>query len=180
MEKATQAVFAPALRSPYGKAGLGCRSSLGPAAFLGVSGSRNPLPTASPSWGNRIGHAKTFCAQAPSMPPEPAWLLSVEAPSHRRPKTSFWELHSAKGNSPRAANHSPNAPQIEKATQAVFAHGPPLSIGQSGAGLPRLRGPCCIAGGLRRPKPTTHSTSLVGKQDWGREGLLRHGPNHTP
>ena len=70
------------------------------------------------------------------MPPEPARPLRPEAPSHRRPKTSFWQLHCAKGNSPRAANNSPNAPRLRKATQAIFAPCPPLSLGQSRAGLP--------------------------------------------
>ena len=32
----------------------------------------------------------SYCAQAASMPPEPARPLSALAPSHRRPKTSFW------------------------------------------------------------------------------------------
>ena len=81
--------------------------SLGPAALLGVSCTRITLHTGSPSWGSRIGSAKAVCAQAPAMPPEPARPLSAEAPSQRRPKTSFWELHPAKGNSPRAANHNP-------------------------------------------------------------------------
>ena len=81
--------------------------SLGPAALLGVSCTRITLHTGSPSWGNRIGCAKALCAQAPAMPPEPARLHSAEAPSHLRPKTSFWELHPAKGNSPRAANQNP-------------------------------------------------------------------------
>ena len=67
--------------------------------------------------------------------------LSAEAPSHRRPETIFWQLHSAKGNSPLAANHSPNAPRIEKATQAFFASGTPLTIGRTMAGLPQLPGP---------------------------------------
>ena len=70
------------------------------------------------------------------MPPEPARPLSAEVPSRRRPKTSFWQLHSAKGKSPRAANNSPIAPRLRKATLAVFAPRPPLSRGQSGAGLP--------------------------------------------
>ena len=110
------------------KRGWATPGSLGPAALLGVSGAQNPLPSGSPSWGSRIGRSKAFCAQSPAMPPEPARPLSAEAPSHRRPQTIFWQLHSAKGNSPRAANHSPNAPRIEKATQAFFAPGPPLSI----------------------------------------------------
>ena len=81
------------------KRGGAAPGSLGPAALLGVSGARNPLPTGSPWRGSRIGRAKGFCAHAPAMPPEPARPLSAEAPSHRRPKTSFWQLHSAKGNS---------------------------------------------------------------------------------
>ena len=109
--------------------------SLGPAALLGVSSARNPLPTGSPSLGSRIGRVKAFCAQAPSMPPEPVQPLTAEAPSQRQPMTSFWELHSAKGNSPRAANHTPNSPWLRKAVQAVFPPGPALSIGRCGAGL---------------------------------------------
>ena len=98
--------------------------SLGPAALLGVSCTRITLHTGSPSWGSRIGSAKAVCAQAPAMPPEPARPLSAEVLSQWQPKTSFLELHPAKGNSPRAANHSPNAPPLRKAAQAVFAPGP--------------------------------------------------------
>ena len=164
----------------WAKRGWAAPGSLGPAALLGLSSARNPIPTGSSSWGGRIGCAKGFCTQPPAMPPEPARPLSAEAPSHRRPQTSYWQLHSAKENSPRAANHSPHAPRIEKATQAVFSPGPLLSIGPTGAGLPRLPGHCCFAGGLRCPKPTSHWFSFVGKQDWVREGLLRPGPSHAP
>ena len=80
--------------------GWAAPGSLGPAALLGVSGARNPLPTGSPSWASRTGRTKAFCALGPAMPPEAARLLSAEAPSHLRPKTSFWELHPAKGTSP--------------------------------------------------------------------------------
>ena len=111
------------------KRGSAVPGSLGPTALPGVSGHRNPLPRGSPWWGSRIGRAKAFCAQAPAMPPEPARPLSAEAPSHRRPKTSFWQLHSAKGKSPRAANNSPNAPWLRKATLAVF---PPALRSQVG------------------------------------------------
>ena len=104
----------PALRSPSGELGDGCPGSLGPAALPGVSGARNPHPTGSPLWGSRIGRTKAFCAQALDLPPEPPRPLSAEAPSHRRPQTIFWQLHSPKGNSPQAANHSPNAPRIQK------------------------------------------------------------------
>ena len=98
------------------KRGWPAPGSLGPAALLGVSGGANPLPTGSPSWGSRIGRAKAFWAQAPAMPPEPAWPLSAEALSHRWPKTSFWPLHSAKGKSLRAPINSPNEPRLRKAT----------------------------------------------------------------
>ena len=242
--------------------------------------------------GSRIRGTMASCAQFPAMPLEPARRHSAEVQSHLRPKTSFWQLHSAKGNSPRAANHSPNLPRIQKATQAVFATGTTLSIAQSGAGLPLapwallhcwgspaaqthsprvlLRGeaglgarrssvprpqpcplsqlgrsaprphhterpkrasgscilqretllgqqttaptclgsrkqrkpfsrpaprspkreaglacpwlpePCCFTGYLRRPKPSPHGFSFVGKQDWAREEVLCPGPSHAP
>ena len=137
--------------------------SLGPAALLGVSSARNPLPTGSPSLGCRIGCAKVFCAQAPSMPPEPAWPLSAEAPSQRRPMTSFWELHSAKGNSPRAANHSLTVPWRRKSTQAVCAPGPPLSIGQSGAGPPLAPWALLLYWGSLAPKSHSPRVLLRGE-----------------
>ena len=137
------------------KRGWAAPCSLGPAALLGVSGAQNPLPSGSPSWGSRIGRSTAFCAQSPAMPPEPARPLSAEAPSQRRPKTSFWELHPAKGNSPRAANHSPNAPPLRKAAQAVFAPGPALCIGRCGAGLPLAPWALLLCWGS--PAPETHS-----------------------
>ena len=137
------------------KRGWAAPGSLGPAALLGASGARNPLPTGSHSWESRTGRSKAFCAQSPAMPPEPARPLSAEAPSQRRPKTSFWELHPAKGNSPRAANHSPNAPLLRKAAQAVFAPGPALSLGRCGAGLPLAPWALLLCWGS--PAPETHS-----------------------
>ena len=85
---------------PRAMRGWAAHGSLGTAALLGVSGARNPLPTGSPSWASRTGRTKAFCALGPAMPPEPARPLSAEVPSQRRPKTSFLELHPAKGNSP--------------------------------------------------------------------------------
>ena len=52
--------------------------------------------------------------------------------------------------------------------------------GKSGRGCPWLPGPYCFAGGVLRPKPTPHGFSILGKQDWAREGLLRPGPSHAP
>ena len=71
----------PAPRSPYGEKGLGCPGSLGPAALLGVSGVRNPLPTGSPSWGSRIGRAKP---SAPRLQPCPQSQLGLSALRPRR------------------------------------------------------------------------------------------------
>ena len=133
--------------------------SLGPAALLGVSSARNPLPTGSPSLGSRIGRAKVLCAQAPSMPPEPARPLSAEAPSQRRRMTSFWALHSAKGNSPPAAIHSLTVPWRRKSTQAVCAPGHPLSIGQSGAGPPLAPWALLLYWGSLAPK--SHSPRIL-------------------
>ena len=160
--------FSPtAARSPEGKAGRGCPGSQGPAALLGVSGARNTLPTGSPWWGSRIGHAIAFYAQAAAMPPEPARAHSAEAPSHRRPKTSFWQLHSAKGKSLPAAINSPNAPRLRKAKQAVFAPRPQLSRGHSGAGLPLPPWALVLCWGS--PMPETHSPRILlgGKVELG-------------
>ena len=114
------------------KRGGAAPGSLGPTALgAGVSGARNPFPRGSPWRGSRIGRAKAFWSQAPDMLHEPARPLCAETPSHRRPKTCFWQLHCAKGNSPRAANNSPNTPRLRKATLSVFSPDPPLSIGRS-------------------------------------------------
>ena len=78
---------------------------------------------------------------------------------NRRPKTSFWWLHSAKGKSIRAAIHSRNAPQLRKATQAFFATGPPLSRGQRGAGLPLAAWALLLCWGS--PVPETHSRRVL-------------------
>ena len=110
---------------PRAMRGWAAPGSLGPAALPGVSGGRHSLPTGSPSLGSRIRGTMASCAQFPAMPLEPARRHSAEVQSHLRPKTSFWQLHSAKGNTPRAANYSPNACRIQKATQAVFAPAPP-------------------------------------------------------
>ena len=88
---------------------------------------------------------------------------------------------SCKGKLSLAANHSPNAPRLRKATQTVFAPGPPFSRRQSGAGLPLAPWALLLLGrGLQHPKPIPQGFSLAGKQDWAREGLLRPGLSHAP
>ena len=97
------------------------------------------------------------------MPPEPARPLSAEAPLHRRPKTSFWELHSAKGNTPPAANHIPYLPWLMKEAQAVFAPAPALSIGQSGARLHLDPWALLLCWEFPAAENTPHGFSFVGK-----------------
>ena len=162
------------------KRGGAAPGSLGPAALLGVSGTRNPLPTGSPWRGSRIGHAMAFYAQAAAMTPEPTRAHSAEATSHRRPKTRFWQLHSAKGKFLTAAINSPHTPQVTKQRKPFLPPALHSPEGKAGLGCPWLPGPCCFAGGLRCPKPTPHGFSFVGKQDWAREGRLRPGPSHAP
>ena len=141
--------------------------SLGPAALLGLSGTRITLPTGSPSWGSRIGRAKAFCAQTTAIHPEPARPLSAEAPSHRWPEAIFWQLQPAKGNSPWAANHSLTVPRRRKSTQAVFAPAFGSPLGKAGLGCPWIPGPCCFPGGLRSPKRTPHGFSFAGNAGLG-------------
>ena len=170
----------PALRSPMGKEGRSCPWLPGPSVFAG--GLRCPKPTphgfvlsGKQDWG-REGLLRPGCI----MPPEPARPLCAEALSHRRPKTSFWQLHSAKGKSPRAAKNSPIVPRLMKATQAVFAPGPPLSRGQSRAGLPLAPWDLLICWGS--PVPETHSPRVLlrGEAGLGARILLRPGPRHAP
>ena len=194
----------PGLRSTRAQRGGAAPGSLDPTACWGSpvpeTHSRRVLLGGEAGLGARRPSAPR---PQPAMPPEPARPLSAEAPSHRRPKTSFWRLHCAKGKSSHAANNSPNSPRLRKATQAVFAPGPPLSKGTAGRVCPWLPGPYCLlgvsgarnplptglplapwtlllAGGLRCPKPTPDGFSLAGKQDWAREGLLRPGRSHAP
>ncbi len=140
--------------------------------MLGLSSARNTIPTGSPSWGSRIGCTKGFCTQPPAMPPEPARPLRAEAPSQRRPKARFWELHSAKGHSPWAANHSLAVTPRRISTQALFTPGPPLSIGQSGAGLPLAPWALLLCWGSLAPE--THSPRVLLR---GQAGLGARRPS---
>ena len=114
------------------------------------------------------------------MPPEPAQPLSVEAPTHQRPKTSFWELHPTKGNSPWQQTTAPTRLRSGKQRTPFSPRALRSPYGDAGLGCPWLPGPCCFAGGLQHPKPTPYGFSFVGKQDWVREGLLRPVPSHAP
>ena len=168
IEKATQAIFPPRPCALHrAMRGWAAPGSLGPAALLGVSGTRITLPMGTPWWGNRIGRAKAFCAQVPAMPPDPARPLRAKAPSQRWHITSFWELHSAKGNSPWATNHSLTVPRCRKSTQAVFAPAFGSPLGKAGLGCPWIPGPCCFPGGLRSPKRTPHGFSFAGNAGLG-------------
>ena len=112
------------------------------------------------------------------MPPEPARPLSAEVPSQRRPKTSFLELHPAKGNSHRAANQSPNAPRLRKAVQAVFAPVPTLSIGRRGVGLPLAPWALLLCWGSLAPE--THSPRLLLRGQAGLGARRPSGPRPQP
>ena len=125
-----------------------------------------------------IGCAKAFCAQAPAMPPEPPRPLNPEAPSLGRPKTSFWELHSAKGNSHPAANHISYAPWLRKAAQAVFRPGPALSIGQSRAVLSLAPWALLLCWGS--PAPKTHSPRVLLRGEAGLGARRASAPRPQP
>ena len=112
------------------------------------------------------------------MPPEPARPLSAEVPSQWRPKTSFVELHSANGNSPRAANHSPKAPPLRIASEAVFAPGPALSIGRCGVGLPLAPWALLLCWGSLAPE--THSPRVLLRGQAGRGPGRPSAPRPQP
>ena len=128
------------------KRGWAAPGSLGPAALLGVSGTRITLHTGSPSWASRIGRAKSFFAQTPAMPPEPARPLSAEAPSQRQPKMSFWERHSAKGNSSSSKPHPLLALAHESSASSFRPRPCPLHRAKQGRAAPGSLGPDALLG----------------------------------
>ena len=145
--------------------------SLGPAALLGVSGTRNPLLTCSPSWGSRIGCAKAFCAQSPAMPPS---QLGRSAPKSRRngdPKRASGSCTLQRET--LLQQQTTASPCLCAEAQHKLFPPPALRSpeGQAVQGCPWLPRPCCCAGGLRCPKPTPHGFSFFGKQDWAREAF---------
>ena len=112
--------------------------------------------------------------------PQPARPLSAEVPTQWRPKTSFWELHPAKGNSPPAANHSLTLPLCRNSTQAVYTPGPPLSIGQSGAGLPLAPWALLLCWGSPAPKTHSHQVLLRGEAGLGARRPSAPSPQPCP
>ena len=112
--------------------------------------------------------------------PQPARPLSAEVPTQWRPKTSFWELHPAKGNSPPAANHSLTVPLCRNSTQAVSTPGPPLSIGQSGAGLPLAPWALLLCWGSPAPKTHSHQVLLRGEAGLGARRPSAPSPQPCP
>ena len=126
---------------------------------------------------------KGFLAKCQTIPSKQKRALSqlgrsAEVPSRRRPKTSFWQLHSAKGKSPRAANNSPIAPRLTKARLAVFAPRPPLSRGQSGAGLPLAPWVLLLCWGS--PATETHSPRVLLRGEAGLGARRPSAPRPQP
>ena len=128
------------------KRGGAAPGSLGPADLLGITDAQNLLPKGSPWRGSRIGRAKAFCAQAAAMPPEPARPLSAEAPSQRRPKTSFSVLHSAKGNSSSSKPHPLLALAHESSVCCFRSRPCALHRAKGGRAAPGSLGPDALLG----------------------------------
>ena len=91
------------------KRGWAAPGSLGPAALLGVSGTRITLHTGSASWASRIGRAKSFFAQTPAMTMSQPGL---SAPRPRRSDSSKRASGSCilQRETLPAANHIPYLP----------------------------------------------------------------------
>ena len=77
-----------------------------------------------------------------------------------------------------AANHIPYLPWLMKAAQAVFAPGPALSIGQSGAGLPLAPWALLLCWGF--PAPESHSTQVLLRGQAGLGVLSPSSPRPRP
>ena len=135
---------------------------MGPAALLGVSGARNPLPTGSPSWGSRIGRAKAFCAQAL---PCPLSQLGRAVPRPRRtegPKQSSGSCILQRETLLGQQTQTQRASDPESNTSR-FRHRPhALHSAKRGWPAPGSLGPAALLGicGGANPLPT-------GSPSWG-------------
>ena len=156
------------------------RGSLGPVALLEVSGSRNPLPTASPSLGSRIGRAK---ASAPRPQPCPPSQFGCSVPRPRgngKPKRASGSCILQRETLFRQETTAPNGLGSGKRRKPFSPPAIRSPSGKAGLGCTWIPGTYRFPGGLRSPKPTPHGFSFVGKQDWVPERLVRPGPRHAP
>ena len=146
--------------------GWAAPGSLGTAALLGVSGTRNPLLTCTPSWGSRIGCAKAFCAQSPAMPPS---QLGRSAPKSRRngdPKRASGSCTLQRET--LLQQQTTASPCLCAETQHKLFPPPALSypsIGQSGAGLPLAPWALLLCWGS--PEPETHFKRVLLRLEAG-------------
>ena len=70
-----------------------------------------------------------MCSLAPAILPRAARANSTEGPSHKWHKTTFWELHLDKVNSPQPGNHTNIVSLLRLAVFACFSPRPLLSTG---------------------------------------------------
>ena len=109
--------------------------------------------------------ARTLLRPGPSHAPRASSATQRRGPVATTAPTNLLAAAFCKGKLSSGSKPQPQRTSDGERTQAVFAPGYPLSLGRTGAGLPRLPGPCCFAGGLRRKTLTPHGFSFVGKQD---------------
>ena len=119
-------------------------------------------------------------AQNPAIRPEPAWELCTETTSHAPLQTPCREIHSAKVDSPRGTNHSPNAPLLNKALIAFFSPSRLVSRGQRGSGLPLA--PWALLLCSWSPELETHSERVLlrGEAGVGRKMPSGRRPQQSP
>ena len=103
--------------------------SLCTGALQGIARAGNQLQRCSTSGRRRMGPEKALCALAPTTHPLPPREGPSKGPSQKRHKTSFWELHSRKCNSPRETKLSPNACLLRKAALSGFSPRSLLALG---------------------------------------------------
>ena len=114
-----------------------------------------------------IGCAKAFCANTPTMSPEPSWATQPLGSVSPTAPTELLGAAVCKGRGTLIGEHTP-APtgQNSGKLRKPFSHpAPPSQSGKAVLGCTWIPEPCCFAGSLRSLNHTPYMFSFMGKQD---------------
>ena len=100
-------------------------------------------------------------------------------PSQKGHKTSFWELPSRKGNSPRETKLSPNACLLRKAALSGFSPSPLLAIGTRRVWAASVSLCTGVCRSLLELETNSKRALLQGEGGWGLKRPCVQGP-HQP
>ena len=99
-------------------------------------------------------------------------------PSQKRHKSSFWELHSRKCNSPRETKLSPNACLLRKAALSGFSPSPLLAIRTRRFWAASYSLCTGALQGIARAGNQLQTGSTSGRRRMGQKRPFEHWPHH--